>query len=316
MTFAFIILHYSEQSLEYTKRCVTSILKIDKSNEDSVHVIVVDNASNDSSESVLKKYCFDIKIDLIVLKEPLGFAFPINSAYEFALEKYNPNLYISLNNDTEIVDFNFIEKLKLAYLKYNFDLMGTKIIDIKGNNQNPYVSFIDKRNFNIDRHLDKFLRNYKELTDNRKKTFFSMFRAKQIVKEIILRFSFLKQIIYMLRGTKHFQATDSNKIIENVALHGSAIIFSENYSKKFKYLFYPKKHFFIEEDILFYLIKKFNLKSIYNPDLTIKHYEDVSTDIMFEDKQFEKLKWKLDQSLYSLYEFRNLMEKQDKDLVI
>ena len=53
--------------------------------------------------------------------------------------------------------------------------------------------------------------------------------------------------------------------IKNVGLHGSAIIFSKDYYKKYEHVFFPGTFLYLEEDILFYRVLQDKLISVYYP---------------------------------------------------
>lgn len=95
----------------------------------------------------------------------------------------------------------------------------------------------------------------------------------------------------------------------NVSLNGSAIIFSSKYVRKFGFLFYPKPGFFVEEDILHFLVLKEKLVSVYNPSIKVIHYEDVSTNLK---NDFDaNVIWKLNETINSLLIFKRLVDKYD-----
>ena len=92
ISIAFVILHY--KNLKDTIECIESIQKIDAKNE--TKIIVVDNHSLDKSEEkILRKYT----IDLILLKENMGFAKGNNAGCKFAIEKYNPDFLCVINKN-------------------------------------------------------------------------------------------------------------------------------------------------------------------------------------------------------------------------
>src|ERR1700722_12474133 len=71
-------------------------------------VIVIDNGSKNNEASQLKK-TFGGKIEVHALENNLGFTGGMNYGIEKA-QKYNPDYFLLLNNDTE-VDKNFLKNL-------------------------------------------------------------------------------------------------------------------------------------------------------------------------------------------------------------
>jgi GT2 family glycosyltransferase len=68
--------------------------------------------------------------------------------------------------------------------------------------------------------------------------------------------------------------------MEQVKLHGSALVFSPDYLKKYDYAFYPETFLYCEESILFYFARKDGLITVYFPEAKIYHKEDVTSDYL------------------------------------
>jgi len=94
-----IVLNWNQREL--TVSCLNSLLQIDTS---AVNVVVVDNASTDSSASYLSAQF--PKITLLQSKHNLGYAGGNNVGIRYALE-CNADYILILNNDT-IVDSTFL----------------------------------------------------------------------------------------------------------------------------------------------------------------------------------------------------------------
>ena len=105
-----ILINYN--SYDDTVECVRSLI-----NQEYVNykVIVVDNYSKDhnklKSDSFLNKHC-----DVILSNSNDGFAAGNNIGIRFAKEKYNPDYYWVLNNDT-VVKPDCLKKLVEKSLK-------------------------------------------------------------------------------------------------------------------------------------------------------------------------------------------------------
>lgn len=85
---------------KYNKACVGSILK--SICEESVQIVVVDNASTDGSlEELASSYGTHENIHLICLEENYGFSKANNEGIKWALEQHCQHILL-LNNDTEI----------------------------------------------------------------------------------------------------------------------------------------------------------------------------------------------------------------------
>ena len=66
-------------------------------------------------------------------------------------------------------------------------------------------------------------------------------------------------------------AISYKKSYENVAVHGSAIIFSRAYMKKYKSALYPEPFYYGEEDLLFLKCRRENEKIVYDPRIKVWH---------------------------------------------
>jgi hypothetical protein len=89
-----------------TIECLESLKKIDYLN---YNVIVVDNASDGEDAEILKRK-YGSYIYLIQNDKNYGFGVGSNMGTKYALEKFNPDFILLLNNDT-VVDPKFLKEL-------------------------------------------------------------------------------------------------------------------------------------------------------------------------------------------------------------
>ena len=121
--FAFVILHY--YTIEDTKKCVESILE--KCN--NVYIVIVDNASpNNTGKELEKLYKTNNKIKVILSKENLGFAKGNNIGFKYAKEKLNADFIIMCNNDTYLLQDDFLNLIEEEYKISKFAVLGPKIL--------------------------------------------------------------------------------------------------------------------------------------------------------------------------------------------
>lgn len=114
-----IILNWNGYNL--TRDCLLSLRKIDYRN---YRVTVVDNASIDESATNLSDEFPEI--DMLRSDVNLGFAAGNNLALINAREKYNPDYFLLLNNDT-VVDPTFLGHLLDAFKNQSIGLACSKI---------------------------------------------------------------------------------------------------------------------------------------------------------------------------------------------
>ncbi len=288
MKTVFVILHFLTDN--DTIECIESLNK--NIGDENFDIVIVDNFSNNGSlEKLMKKYNGNKRIYFIKASWNMGFAKGNNKGFDFAKKSLNADFIVLLNNDTIIEQNDFLGLVYEKYIKSSFDILGPDIISLKdGIHQNPVkASYLD------------ISRLYKKI-----------FLTRLLI--VLNRIGILNIISIIFKALKKFivkKEIDSknicNKEIENVQLHGSCLIFSPKYIERFKGLF-SKTFMYGEEDILFYISKKENLKTIYWPEIKIYHKEDSSTDVLLK-KGKEKRDFVYRNSLESL----KLLQEIHKD---
>lgn len=94
-----------------TVECIKSI---ENSDYDNYKIVLVDNGSKDKNKILNDSYINNVA-DVIISEENLGFSGGNNLGIKYAQEKYNPEYYLLLNNDTVIT------KDTISNLKKGFD---------------------------------------------------------------------------------------------------------------------------------------------------------------------------------------------------
>ena len=301
----FVILHYNEKSLKDTYECVESIKRI--TNKKESKIIIVENGSFDkSAENLIEKYKFDKMIEIVISKENLGFAKGNNLGCKIAIEKYFPEFLVVLNNDTYIEQEDFLKKLKLIYKIEKFHILGPYIFNKNLEPQNPQVKLLT----NID-EVEKALEKSKKILINIENTNVIYFFIESL-KRIIESNKFLEKIIKKILGKEKETVKYANKKLKNIGLHGSCLIFSREYYKKYNNIFYPETFLYVEEDILYHRVLKDNLVSLYHPELKIFHKEDVSTDAMLFSSN-QKKKFIIKNIIKSLEIYRDLLKNEKRE---
>lgn len=256
MRVVFVILHYNV--LSETESCVKSIR--DKVKKD-YKIIIVDNYSpNKSGEKLLDMYSMSSDVKVILNKKNFGFSKGNNIGCKYAIENFNPDYLYVVNNDTEIVNDDLLEKLDFYYERYNFDVVGPKIWNTAKNiNQNPVIqpmSLEDAekklKGLNLQRNLSKFNLMFAYAIKNRVKNFTKKDKEK---RECI-----------------------NNPITDKkIGFHGAALIFSRQYCEKYNEVFLEKSFLYGEEAFLNYRRVTNNLIFCYADDIIINHNESIST---------------------------------------
>lgn len=277
---AVVILHY--KNLSDTLECISSIKKLSGSKK----IIVVDNCSLKSSEKKELQLCCD---NLICLKQNEGFARANNIGCKFAVENYNPDFLIVINNDTVICQKNFLKIIEQKYRQYHFDILGPRILCKEGSGSvNPYSPLTNIK------EVDAELKKQKQLL--------FIYHSK-ILYFFLVSYMRLKRIFVKRAMLKNGEFEELN-----VALHGCALIFSKQYYNKFKNVFCEKTFLYHEESFLYLRMKQQNCVSLYSPDLEIIHKEGASLNLLYANQR-QKLLFRTQEIIKSLQILEDVMRK-------
>lgn len=276
MKIAFVVLHYKIYSI--TKECIEYLIKQDY---EDIHIVIVDNCSNNGSIEQLKKEYTSDRIYFVSIEHNLGFAKANDLGYQIAKHKYNADFIAIINNDLFIEDTTFCNKLVDSYRDNSFDILGPDIVNKEGIHQNPLQNCVIN-----EKDLNKLI-------------------LKTRIKLLLMPY------LYHFRQKKH---NDAAKVIQQsesqmgVPLHGSCLIFSASFIKNNEFPFFPETFLYGEEDILYYLSMKNQLKIIFDPRLKVKHIEDATTESISKNNK-EKRIFELKNSLQSLLVLKKIMKK-------
>lgn len=116
-----IILNWN--GLSNTLECIESIKKI---TYPSYKIIIVDNASTNNEAYLLRKNCSG-DIDILLTAKNYGYTGGNNVGISYALEKYDPEYILILNNDI-IVDPDFLTNMvNVAQTEEKIGIVGAKV---------------------------------------------------------------------------------------------------------------------------------------------------------------------------------------------
>lgn len=249
--FVFVILHY--YTIHDTIECVNSIKKL---NGDSIEIVIVDNASpNETGKNIQGRYQKDDKVHVILSEKNLGFAKGNNIGFQFAKEELNADFIILCNNDTKVLQREFLTLVDNIYQSTSCSVLGPKIILKDGTINKLYLKLPTVKEFKKEIYIFKrnLLCNYLGIEN--------IFRK---VKKIFIK------------GSSALDQAETDRIHENIILHGCFLIFTPQYLKLFDGLD-DRTFMYREEELLAIRLKKANLISLYNPSIEIFHAECGST---------------------------------------
>lgn len=249
---AFVILHY--RAIDYTRKCVECIqsLKGDK------HIVIVDNASPDGTGQQLKEqYKGDKSVTVLLSQENAGFARGNNFGVHYAKRKLMPDFVVVLNNDVEIEQEDFIERIGAIYEERPFDLLGPDIISVfSGIHQSPKT--MHGLSLESVRKKMKYVRRSQN-------PILMMLSCGEKNSPAIWRIAQRRR-----RAKQHIDCT---KAATGVVLHGSCVIFSKRYIDKHPDPFYCKTFMYYEMEILEWLCRQEGAVTLYDPSIQVKHYQ-------------------------------------------
>lgn len=291
--FTFVVLHF--MTFDDTVECVDSILNNIK--YENYSIVIVDNGSpNQSGKLVLEKYQHNPKIKIILSDKNLGFAQGNNLGFKYAKYELNSDFISLINNDTIIEQSDFITKIVEEYKYHKFHILGPDILSTKdGIHQNPAKIRLKNENelrLLIKVYYVKLFLNYFFIDDLIEKS-----------KKMILKKTWIKT------GEDYTPSWKEKK--ENVKLHGSALVFSKDYINLYEGL-YPKTFMHSEEAIIYFIVKRDNLRTVYCPDIQILHKEDSSTEAVY-NKGFRKRRFYYKNFIKSGKVFLELIEETKKN---
>jgi len=278
--FCFVILHY--QTKTDTIECINSILT--NILYPNLKIIVADNGSPNKSGIELKEqFKGNEKVEVLLSPDNLGFTGGNNIGFQYAKHTCSADFIAMINNDTIIEQKDFADAIISKYKSSPFHILGPDIVTLSGKHQNPVFNKLSSL-----RAVQNYIKHYR-------KVLFLNYLCLDTLLEKIKKAFIPKSNIHIEDisiDIDHFSEQ------EGVALHGSAIIFSGLYIKKYDGL-YPGPFMYGEEAILDYFVKKDKLISVYWPEVSILHKDDSSTNYVYK-KALKKRRFYLKNFIRSL----------------
>lgn len=261
MKFVYVVLNYL--SFDDTKECVDSILI---NNEvDSMKIVIVDNGSNNDSFNCLsQQYAGNDAVDVVETGNNLGFAKGNNYGIKYARKHYDPDFVVVLNNDTIILHKDDQALIEEEYQSSHFAALGPLIFTADGRyNDNPGTSAVWNK-VDIKNCIDSCKRDI-------------VIQHLNLWKPYIFGKRIADKIKSYNKSSVQKSYICSLKKVYNVQLHGCYICLSKDFFNLFDG-FYDETFLFMEEEILFYLLKINNLTTVFLPSVMIFHKEDSSSN--------------------------------------
>lgn len=256
---AIVILHYND--FDMTKNYIESLRTLNW--ENITHkFIIVDNASPDGSGFKLHhEYYWSEDVEVLLVEKNLGFAKGNNVGILYARKELNSELVVVSNNDIEIKTKLFPEKIMEIYGTSGFAVYGPDIYSVSRKiHQNPFRE-TPLNQMEVREKIKKIDRTLPIL---------------RILDELKL-YSFLRKLKSFLPKGKQSIVGDYSQKKEDCVLHGSFFVLSEKYFEKYSDGLYGGTFLYMEEDILAYRCRVSKLKMLYDPKISVIHFDGVSS---------------------------------------
>lgn len=291
---AILILNWNGKDVTYN--CASSIIRNTDYPRDKLKIVVIDNGSSDGSYYHLKRklYPFGDIVTVMRLKRNYYFIKGNNIGISYVLEHFDPDYVLLLNNDTEVIQKDWLKKLiELAESDDKIAIIGPKLIFPNG--------------------IIQWSARKKE-----KNPFFLILQT--ITARLNPGF-----------GEHEEKAVSANFIGEVNTISGACMLIKTEFIKKHGKLdisLYPM----YQEDVEYSLRAwKYGYKVVYRGDVKVIHYEGYSMESKKELKELEykKFRWSLRNSIlvssryigtwktivfgFPIYLFVTLLDKKYKD---
>lgn len=286
---SFVILHYQDR--EVTDLCVQSILNMDESGD--ARIIIVDNDvhKEQKQRTILKDMYQGIQnIHVIHITEDKGFSYANNKGYEYAKE-LGAEYIVVCNNDIEFQQTDFIKRIKDAYNKFQYGVLGPDVVHrVTGEHQNP---------------IDKRIRTEEEAR-------FTIRMNQTALRYYGVCYPLL--LLWERRNDKRRKASKAEDVTfyehyqKECVLFGACFIFSPQFVTREDKAFLPETRFYYEEYILAYRCQKEGYEMVYVPDIKVWHETGVATKSTFKGKK-KRMKFIMEQTLASCKIYLDMIQK-------
>ncbi|WP_270330186.1 glycosyltransferase family 2 protein [Lapidilactobacillus dextrinicus] len=260
----FVILHYL--SYENTESLIETILKEIIGEK---RIIVVDNASpNDSGKLLKRQFYGNQNIQIILNANNLGFANAMNLGFEKA-KNYHPQFIILMNNDIHLEQTDFITRIHQSYLNSPFAVLG------------PDVYVPETRMHQNPKQIEAYTAEQVQMILDYNKSLITLPRFLFIGRAYLKQSKILKRIVFKIRNRKK---KDPKLIAQNnIVLHGSILIFSNDFIETGLQPFVPETFFYFETEILDRILRNKKMISKFDPSIKVIHHQSSATRQNFSD---------------------------------
>jgi GT2 family glycosyltransferase len=281
----FVVLHYGP--IDKTVRCVDSLLRQEDVPGITSKVVIVENGYNETRDSGLAdRYGSSDEVILLESAENLGFSGGNNLGYRY-LKHRSPNncsrtCAVFLNNDTEIPDGLFSEKLVGEYRHRPFDVLSPDVYDPAVRlHQSPLC-----RGQEIDRYAHEEFENARALLGEAY-PMRMLHACKNRCVALFGSFDHGRELIAEKRR-RLAPSSDWQEPLDDVVPQGSAVIFGPAFLQKSDAAFDEVTFMYFEECILKEKCDRLGLSIRYQPELQVLHHHNEITAQTLRSSTYQK----------------------------
>lgn len=246
MKIAFVVLCYGKY--EMTVECIDKILALEGS--DTAEIVIVDNASPDGTGNRIKeKYEMNGNVHVLLNDLNEGYAKGNNKGYQYAVTALACDCVIVMNNDAFIDDGKFLISLEKIIL--NEKDVSIVAPDVRGNkkkHQNPLWTGEFTRQIVI----------------------------SNIIKNTLADILLVLHIDYYKIKKKKATNDITPEKQYGIMPHGACIVFCNDWVRNESQAFCPQTFLFAEEVFLYKYLQEKGYKSVYTPEIAVRHIGDAS----------------------------------------
>lgn len=290
-TTVFVILHYVT-----VQNTISEVEHIFKDLNGCKKIIIVDNGSpNNSGKILATKYKLNPFVQVILNSQNEGFAKGMNLGYKNA-RAFKPEFIVLLNNDIEFTQKNFLNLIEESYEENKFAILGPDIIVPETNvHQNPK----QKRAYTVN--------EVRKINSQNKK----ILRLPPLFFNLRAQIKQVKKIRKIVRLFRKQNIKYEKKVLKNVVLHGSFLVFSKKFIEIKSSVFDPNTFFYFETEILDKNVREMGLLSVYDPRIKVLHHQSSSTKATFKNL-VQRQRFQVENMIKSTTVFLNKFEGTNK----
>lgn len=264
----FGVLHYGD--IEVTKKCINSLLRLNKIQD--CLIIILDNDLRTNAKKDLSRIFQSFpNVQLIKTEEKCGFSKANNYLYKHCLS-YHLRFIAMLNNDIEIYQMDFIDKLMKIVNQEKYYIIGP---DIYKQSTDDHQSPLELSYPGVEKINNTMIRQCRDILVNDD----SVYKVIKQKKNIILAHECLPNFLFYIyrcisQGVKI--ALRYKQPHEDCILSGACLIFTDKFIMQEKIAFYPETEFYFEEMILGLRCTYKGYKTLFTPTLKVYHQHAAS----------------------------------------